>query len=128
MGAFDLLKNRGLDRTTFVVPCLIQKLVLVLDKIDSKGQDKNKNFCPPLNHGTTFCPWYNYKKYENTHFIFEYKKYYLSFSHRCNFVLSCSTLFCHILSCIVLFSTYCLQIKRILFFKHWLHIDVLLLF
>jgi hypothetical protein len=110
-GAFDLL-NRWLDVTTFVVSCLIQKPVMVLDKIDSKGQDKNKNLCPSLSHSTTFCPWYNYKKYKNTHFIFEYKKYYLSFFHRCNFVLSCSILCCSVLFCSVLTV---LQIKRTLY-------------
>jgi hypothetical protein len=34
---FDLVKNRGLDITTFIVSCLIQKLIMVLEKIASKG-------------------------------------------------------------------------------------------
>jgi hypothetical protein len=54
--AFDLLKNKGLDRTTSVVLCLISKLFLGQDKLGAKGLDKNLNSCPPLNHGTTFCP------------------------------------------------------------------------
>jgi hypothetical protein len=69
-GAFDLLKNRGLDWTTFFVLRLIQKLLMVLDKMDSKRHDKNKNFCSPLNHRITFCPWYNYKKYKKYSFYF----------------------------------------------------------
>jgi hypothetical protein len=95
-------------------PVWFRKLVLILDKIYSKWQDKNKNFCSSLNQRTTFCPWNNYKKYENTHFVFENKKYYLSFYHWCNFVLSYFTLLCHILFCSVLII---LQIKRTLCFS-----------
>jgi hypothetical protein len=73
-------KEQILDMTIFVVFCLIYKLIKRLDKIDSMRQDKNKNFCPLLNHMTTFCPQYKYKKYENTHFIFKYKNYYFSIS------------------------------------------------
>jgi hypothetical protein len=40
MCAFDLLKNKGLDRTTSIVLYLILKLFLVLDKLGAKGQDK----------------------------------------------------------------------------------------
>jgi hypothetical protein len=102
--AFDLLKNRGLNWTTFVVLCLIQKLIKRLDKRDSKGLDKNKIFCPPLNHRTTFWPQYNYKKYENIHFMFEYKKYYRSIFLQYNFVLFCILLLCDVLSSICWFS------------------------
>jgi hypothetical protein len=81
--------------TTFVVPCLIYKLIMILDKIGSKGQDQSNNFCLSLNQRTTFCAWYNYTKYENTHFICEYKNI-ISFSLIDEF-------FC----CRVLPSTYC---------------------
>jgi hypothetical protein len=39
LGAFDLLKNMGVDMTTFAVPCLIQKLIMVLDKIGKSCQN-----------------------------------------------------------------------------------------
>jgi hypothetical protein len=39
---------------------------MILDKIGSKGLDKNNKFPPSLNHRTTFCLYYNYEKYENT--------------------------------------------------------------
>jgi hypothetical protein len=35
MGAFDLLKYKGLDKTTSVVLCLIVKLFLVIDKLET---------------------------------------------------------------------------------------------
>jgi len=41
MGAFDLLKNKGQDRTTSVVPCLIYKTVSGKGQTEGKGQDKN---------------------------------------------------------------------------------------
>jgi hypothetical protein len=94
-----------MDWTTFIVPCLIQKLVIVLDKIGSKGQDKNKNLCPSLNHRTTFCPCYNYKKYENTNIIS------LSLTDA---ILSCPVLPCSVMFCPVPFCPVftVLQIKR----------------
>jgi hypothetical protein len=106
-----LLKDSGLDRTTFVVPYLIYKLTMRLDKICSKRHDKNKNFFPSMNHETTFCSKYNYKKYENTNFNFEYKKYYLSISLWDNFVMSFTILFCTVLFCQILNV---LRIKRTL--------------
>jgi len=41
MGAFDLLKNEGQDRTTPVVQCLICKTVSGIGQSGGKGQDKN---------------------------------------------------------------------------------------
>jgi hypothetical protein len=55
-GVFDLLKNKGLDKTTSVVLCLISNLFLKLDKLGAKELDKNLNFCAPLNYGAIFCP------------------------------------------------------------------------
>jgi hypothetical protein len=42
--AFDVLKNKWLDKITLAVLCLILKLFMVLvllDKLEAKGQDKN---------------------------------------------------------------------------------------
>jgi hypothetical protein len=44
------LKIKGLNMTTSVVLCLILKLFLGLNKMGTKGLDKNLNFCPSLNH------------------------------------------------------------------------------
>jgi len=55
-GVFDLLKNEGHDRTTSDVKCLICKTVSGTGQTGSKGQDKNRYFCPSPNHRTTFCP------------------------------------------------------------------------
>jgi hypothetical protein len=79
------------------------------DKICSKGQDKIRNFCSSLNHRTTFCSQYNYKKYENTLFIFKYEKI-ISLS-LFDIILSCPVpsyfvLYYLVLSCTVLSSTY----------------------
>jgi len=62
MGAFDLLKNKGHDRTTSVVQCLICKTVSGTGQTGYNGQDKNSYFCPSLNHITTFCPTYKLSK------------------------------------------------------------------
>jgi hypothetical protein len=56
MGTFNLLKNKRPDMTISVVLCLISKLFMWLDKLDAKRLDKNINYCPSLNHGTTFYP------------------------------------------------------------------------
>jgi hypothetical protein len=45
---FDLLKDKGLDKTTQVILCLIIKLFQGLDKLGGKGQDENRIFCPAL--------------------------------------------------------------------------------
>jgi hypothetical protein len=54
--AFDLLKNKGLDKTIFAVLCWIHEMSIGLNKISGKTEDENNNFCPSLNHGTTFYP------------------------------------------------------------------------
>jgi hypothetical protein len=90
LGAFDLLKNMGVDMTTFIVPCLIQKLVMRLDKIG-----------PSLNHKTTFYPRYNYKKDENIHFIFEYKN--IIFLSLTDAILFYSDVPSDVLFCLILF-------------------------
>jgi hypothetical protein len=103
MSVFDLLKNRGLDWITFVLPCLIQKLVLVLDKICSKGQDKNKNFCLSLRqlfvHGSTI---------KNTKIPILFLKIkniiFLSFTDA---ILFCPVLACFVLYCSVQYLPFC---------------------
>jgi hypothetical protein len=65
---------------------------------------QKQDFLSLLNHKTTFGPYYDYKKYENAHFIFQYKKYYHHISFRYNFILSYAILFRTVISCIVLFS------------------------
>jgi hypothetical protein len=104
---FDLLKNKRLDMTTSVILCLISKLFLGLDKLCAKGPGKNLNFCPPLNHGTTFCPPHKFLKYQNN---------LLSTKHCTNskfvkHLKHCFVLFYLVLSYIVMSSTYILQIK-----------------
>jgi hypothetical protein len=55
---------------------------------------------------TIFYPQYNYKKYENIHFIFEYKEYYFSISLRYSFVLSC-TIYCSVMYYFVQLLLFC---------------------
>jgi hypothetical protein len=40
MGAFDLLKNEGHDRTKLIVQCLMQKYTHGQNKINVDGRDK----------------------------------------------------------------------------------------
>jgi hypothetical protein len=97
------LTNRELDWTIFDYTMFYLETGYGTEQNRQKGH-KTRIFLTLLNHKTTFCPWYNYKNYENTHFISEYKKYYLSLSHLFYLVMLCSTLFCH--ACTVLLSTY----------------------
>jgi hypothetical protein len=82
---FDMLKNKELDKTTQVVPCLIVKLFQGLDKFGGKRHDKNINFCPSLNHNTTFCPKYKLSKIPKYHLVHQ-------ISVMCCVVLSCVVL------------------------------------
>jgi hypothetical protein len=45
-GVFDLLKNKGMNRTTLTVLCLILKLFLELDKLGPNDQTKLKFLSP----------------------------------------------------------------------------------
>jgi hypothetical protein len=53
--AYDLLKNKGLDKTTLVALCLILKLFMGLDKFGSQGFVQKLTFLSLTNHGTIFC-------------------------------------------------------------------------
>jgi hypothetical protein len=44
--AFDLLKNKKLDKTISVVLCLILKLFLRMDKLGLRDQTKIETFVP----------------------------------------------------------------------------------
>jgi len=82
--------------TTSVVQCLICKTVSRTGQTGGKGQDKNINFCPSLNHITTFVPRTIYLKYKNS---------FLSIKNR----IRPKIIQCHkSLSRVVLSSTYCL--------------------
>jgi len=54
-GAFDLLKNKGLNMIKIVVSCLIYKNKKGQHKINNQGHDKLPLFYPPVYLGTTFC-------------------------------------------------------------------------
>jgi hypothetical protein len=101
MGAIDLLKNKGLDITISVVLCLILKLFLRLDKLGTKGPDKNLNSCPSLNHDTTFVLCTSCLKYKII-FCPSNIVQRQNLSNTLNFVLYCSVLYYHILFCPVL--------------------------
>jgi hypothetical protein len=45
-GVFGLLKNKGMNRTTLTVMCLILKLFLELDKLEPKDWTKTEIFIP----------------------------------------------------------------------------------
>jgi hypothetical protein len=106
---FDLLKNKGLDRTTHVVLCLIVKLFQGLDKSRDKRQDKNINFCHSLKHKTTFCSKYNLSKISIYNFIHQtYVRQKIVQYHKSLFCVILPYVRCAVLSCIVQSSTYSL--------------------
>jgi hypothetical protein len=55
LGAFDLLKNKGLDETTPVVVCLILKLFLGLVKSGGQGTGQKLKFLSLTKPQHNFC-------------------------------------------------------------------------
>jgi len=73
-GMFGLLKYEGHDMTTLVLKCLICKIVSWTRQTGGKGYEKSWNYCPSLNHNTTF--FISSTSFLNT--IFSIKKSFLN--------------------------------------------------
>jgi hypothetical protein len=103
--------------TTFIVLCLIQKLVIVLDKIGSKRKEKNNNFCPSLNDMTHFVYCTTIKN-TKIPILFSNIKNIISLS-LIDTILFCPVLPCFVMFCHILFYPVLtvLQIKRTLSFR-----------